>query len=168
MKASMKMILKQFCAHRMVETYYHRFYEPALRQYDQLTANQAKEAVRLRNFHERLRTHWSDISLEQPMSRNQGPFRVGESFMISTEVYLGALTPEEVRVELYYGLIESIDRIKNGQVQRMTVKEDRGDGNYRFECALPCHDAGRFGFTVRVVPAGDDFIKFTPGLITWA
>jgi len=28
--------------------------------------------------------------------------------------------------------------------------------------------AGRYGFTVRVVPEGDSYLKFDPELITWA
>jgi len=50
----------------------------------------------------------------------------------------------------------------------MVFMEDLGNGRYRYECSLPCQVAGRFGFTVRVTPKADHFIKYTPGLITWA
>jgi len=50
----------------------------------------------------------------------------------------------------------------------MTVVEEKGDGKYLYGCNLICDVSGRFGFTVRVTPAGDDRFKATPGLLTWA
>ncbi len=50
----------------------------------------------------------------------------------------------------------------------MQVVRDQGDGAYVYGCTVTCEASGRFGFSVRVIPAGDDWIKFTPGLITWA
>ena len=97
-----------------------------------------------------------------------GPFRVGQSFKIETRVRLGELTPDDVNVELYYGTVKSIERIANGRVEPMTVAENLGDGVYKYTCDLLCRLPGRFGFTVRVTPRGDDFIRFTPGLLTWA
>jgi starch phosphorylase len=48
------------------------------------------------------------------------------------------------------------------------MAEDRGEGSYLFRCTVTCKDSGRYGFTVRIVPRADDWIRFTPGLITWA
>jgi len=168
MKASMRLILEQFCAHHMIESYYRQFYVPAVENYHQLTADGAAEAQRLRTFHERLMEKWEQITIDQPVGRQDGPFRVGSSLTVTCDVFLGELAPEEVRVELYYGRIKRIDRIKDGQVEPMAVDEDLGQGKYRYACSLACQDAGRFGFTVRIVPAGDDYIRYTPGLITWA
>jgi glycogen phosphorylase len=50
----------------------------------------------------------------------------------------------------------------------MQMVEDRGEGNYLYRCQATCGDSGRFGFTVRVVARADDWIKYTPGLLTWA
>ncbi|MBW1985302.1 MAG: hypothetical protein JRI53_11340, partial [Deltaproteobacteria bacterium] len=52
--------------------------------------------------------------------------------------------------------------------QEMAVKENRGDGEYLYECTMTCKNSGRYGFTVRVIPRGDGRIRFAPGLITWA
>jgi len=61
-----------------------------------------------------------------------------------------------------------VEAIIKGHTVEMNVREDLGDGKYRYECSLTCEVAGRFGFTVRVTPQGDDYIATTPGLITWA
>ena len=50
----------------------------------------------------------------------------------------------------------------------MTVIEDRKDGNYLYGCDLTCETSGRFGYTVRVATRGDERIKSTPRLLTWA
>ncbi|MFO8050056.1 MAG: alpha-glucan family phosphorylase [Desulfosudaceae bacterium] len=168
MKSSMQMILTRFCAHHMTEAYYDQFYKPAVKHHHALTAEGAAEAARLADFHKRLLDKWDQIKIEKPVRRQEGPFRVGSSFTVTTDVYLGELSPEEVAVEMYYGRVENVDRIRDGKRQAMTVQDDLGDGKYRYECALPCQDAGRFGFTVRLVPGSDEYIKHTPGLITWA
>ena len=168
MKASMKMAMIRFCAHHMVDAYNSMFYMPARNRYEELTRDKAAVAVNLRDFHERLRNHWQHISIEQPKRKMNGPFRVGQSFKIETTVQLGNLKPEDVNVELYYGAVRSVEQIANGRVEPMTVEEDQGNGNYKYACDLPCHLPGRFGFTVRVTPRGDDYIRYTPGLMTWA
>ena len=50
----------------------------------------------------------------------------------------------------------------------MKVAEALDDGFYRYGCEIRCDSAGRYGFTARIVPRGDDLLRFIPGLITWA
>jgi len=141
---------------------------PAARRMHELLADDANEAKRLNTFQERLRSNWGDIRIGRPVRNIEGPFRVGNIFTISVEVSLGKLLPEEVEVELYYGSLKTIDTVKTGYVEKMYVKETKGTGEYLYECTLSCSEAGRYGFTARVVPKGDAMIRFTPGYITWA
>jgi glycogen phosphorylase len=168
MKASMQMAMADFCSHRMVESYAKRFYVNAHNRFGELLTNGAAEAKRLSQIHERLRSHWSTISLDPPQRDSDGPFRVSDHFGVTASVHLGELKPEDVRVELAYGHVVSLDRLANRKVATMTVAEDWGKGNYLYRCELTCDDPGRFGFTVRVTPEADDWIRYTPGLITWA
>ena len=48
------------------------------------------------------------------------------------------------------------------------LQVDQGNGAYLYTCNITCAASGRYGFTVRAVPRGDDRIKFAPGRITWA
>jgi len=50
----------------------------------------------------------------------------------------------------------------------MTKRQNLGKGKYLYDCIINCNDSGRYGFTARVTPRGDDMIKYVPGLITWA
>jgi len=146
MKASMKMVLQKFCSHLMTDRYTKRYYQAAAANYQTITGNAAAQAFQLLKQKQRLQDTWNKIGLKAPVSLQSGPFRVGEAFQITTEIFLDKLTPEEVRVELYYGNLKSSDTLAEGQTQEVS---------------------GRFGFTVRVTPEGDDHLRFTPGLIAW-
>ena len=102
------------------------------------------------------------------MRQAQEPYRVGDAFQVTSEVDLGELQADEVDVELYYGNLKSLEEVSASHVEPMTVLEDRGNGNYLYGCDLICEISGRFGYTVRVAPHGDERIKSTPRLLTWA
>jgi len=168
MKASMKMAMKMFCSIRMVADYESRYYIPAAKRYDTLLANDAAEAKNLTAQIKRLRSLWKNIEIKPPVRQNHGPYRVGETFDVTSEVTLGELQPDEVDVELYYGNLKSLENLDVSNVDPMNVLEDRGNGNYLYGCSLTCQGSGRFGFTVRVTPRGDERVKSTPRLLTWA
>ena len=164
MKASMKMAMSYFCSHRMVSEYEERFYLPAVKRRRELLQDQARESKRLSILHQRLRQLWGNIRVEPPERNSAGPFQVDDSFDVSAVVHLGAVLPEEVDVELYYGRLKRIDELEKGSPLLMAMVESRGDGTYLYRCTVNCTDSGRYGFTVRVVPRADDWIRFTPGL----
>ncbi len=168
MKESMKMAMLQFCARIMVKKYEKKFYLPAAKRFAHLTADNAKEAVILSAQYKRLSTLWGKIRIEHPVRKAEGPFGVGENFEATAIVNLGELHPDEVKVEFYYGALKTVDSIADSHSQEMTVKENYGNGGYIYSCTLTCKNSGRYGFTVRVIPRGDDRIRLAPGLITWA
>jgi starch phosphorylase len=168
MKATMKMAMEKFCSLRMVAEYENRFYIPAARRYDELLANMSAEAKKLTAQISRLRSLWQHIEISSPVRHAQGPCRVGEKFEITSQVTLAELRPDEVDVELYYGQMKSLEDLDASKSESMRVVEDNGNGQYLYGCSLNCQSSGRFGFTVRVTPRGDERVKSTPGLLTWA
>ncbi len=168
MKASMKMAMEFFCSLRMVSDYEKRYYIPATRRWDALLAENADEAKRLAAQSKRLRTLWKHIEIKSPEREISGPCRVGDNFRVTSEVDLGELRPDEVDVELYYGHLESLEKLSASRVEPMKVVEKKDNGKHLYGCNLNCDISGRFGFTVRVLPAGDARIKTTPSLLTWA
>jgi starch phosphorylase len=168
MKASMKMAMADFCSLRMVNEYKSRFYDPARRRYDALVADSGAQSLAIAEQMRRLEKLWKHVRIEPPARERRGPYRVGESFSLSSRVFLGELRPDEVEVQLYYGPMKSIDQIAEGQTETMSVNEESGGGDYRYVCTIRCRNAGRYGFTARITPKGDDRIRFTPFLISWA
>jgi len=168
MKAAMRLAISKFCSLRMVGDYDDRFYIPAALAKTDLLQDGARLARELSERHDRLRRCWPDLNIEPPVRETTGPFRVGDAFQVSTLAYLGDLRPEEVTVELYFGLSVAIDLVARSQAVPMSMVEDRGDGRFLYRCTVQCQDAGRYAFTSRIVPAGDDWIRSTPGLVTWS
>ncbi len=168
MKESIKMAMQYFCAHVVVSKYEQLFYAPAAKSLPYLISDNAKEAVSLSAQYKRLHALWDRIKIAHPVRETEDPFRVGERLVVTATVTLGELRPDEVKVELYYGVLKTVDTISNSNSEEMTVKEDRGTGEYLYTCTIRCAVSGRYGFTVRAVPRGDDRIRFAPGLITWA
>ncbi len=167
MKESMKMAMRDFSSLKMIQEYEKRFYGPAAESLITLVKDDAKEAKELNRQHERLKTLWRHIKIETPAKNLDGPFRVGNIFYVTVKVHLGEIKPNEVSVQLYYGTMKTVDSLSASNWEEMTVTEDLGSGNYIYGCSLRCSIAGRYGFTVRAVPKGDEWIKNTPGLITW-
>ncbi|MDX9785685.1 MAG: alpha-glucan family phosphorylase [Desulfobacterales bacterium] len=168
MKASMKMALSEFSGQRMVSEYESRFYLPAAKRYRDLFLNDCESAKAQLQLHERFLLLWKDIRIKTPQQESEGPFRVGNEFRVTAHVQLGAIKPEEVDVEVYYGLFKTIDSLALGQIMKMQPEQDLGDGAYRYVCNITFRRSGRFGFTARVRPRADGWIKNTPGFITWA
>jgi glycogen phosphorylase len=168
MKASMQLAIGKFCSLRMVGDYDDRFYIPAAVAMANLLEDGARLGRELAERHERLRQYWPQLKIDAPVRETSGPFRVGDAFQVTTVAYLGDLRPEEVSVDLYYGLAASIDAVVRSQTVSMSMVEQLGDGRFLYRCKVQCQDAGRYAFTSRIVPAGDDWIRTTPGLVTWA
>jgi len=168
MKASMKMAMKDFCSLRMVGEYEERYYIPIIHRLKTLLKKNGLEACNLALQEKRLHSLWKDIRIGLPVQTRKGPFRVGESFDVTVEVSLGDLDPEEVFVELYNGHMKAVGALEGINTIPMTVVEDLGNGNYRYGCQVPCELSGRYGFTARATPAGDDYLKNMPNLITWS
>jgi len=168
MKASMKMAMKDFCSLRMVGEYEQRFYNPIVHRLKALLNKNGLEARDLAFQQERLQNLWKDIHIGLPIQTRKGPFRVGDSFEITVDVHLGKLNPEEVSVELYNGHMKAVDALEGISLIPMTVIEHFGNGSYRYGCQVSCRLSGRYGFTARVMPAGDGYLKYLPRLITWS
>jgi glycogen phosphorylase len=64
--------------------------------------------------------------------------------------------------------MKTVDALEGISTIPMNVIEHFNAGNYRYGCRVPCNLSGRYGFTVRVMPAGDDYLKFLPRLIAWS
>lgn len=168
MKASMKMAMQQFCAHGMVNKYESDFYRQAAKQYHSLLENHAEEAKQQNQQRQRLKNLWNHIRIDPPTRNSDGPFRVGDTFHVTAQVHLGELRPDEVEIELYYGHFRTIDTLKKSHTAVMSVENDSGNGSYIYGCDITCESSGRFGFTARATPRGDDRLKFTPGLLAWS
>ena len=159
---------RQSAGSTTVERYVETCYIPAALNYSRLTEHNAQEAFIIKELHDHLNSDWKNIRIAHPVRNLDGPFRVGDHFKVTVSVYLGNITPDEVEVELCYGKTKSVDELETVRVAPMHVVDKQGGGNYVYGCDLTCSYSGRYGLTARVIPKGDNQLKYAPGLITWA
>jgi starch phosphorylase len=170
MKSSLKNLCSTFNTHRMVREYTERFYLPAFDRFTRLEADCGAAARRLAAWMNLVRHEWPQIRV---LAIEQGPapdVKVGDLVGVCARLRLGALTPADVKVELYLGALDTAGEITQPAAFPMQHTISTGNGEHIFEASgVPCCRSGLQGYTVRVLPHHPDLAAhFIPGLITWA
>jgi starch phosphorylase len=170
MKASIGTLCHFFNTHRMVQEYTERFYLPGAERYRELTADDMARAKALAAWKSRVRQGWSQVRVEKVETEPFTELQVGDRLRAETRVYLGSLTPDDVRVELYLGRVDADGELVEAEATLMQPFEQDKAGSYRFEAnEVTCFTSGCHGYTVRVLPHHPDLTTpFLPGLIVWA
>ena len=102
---------------------------------------------------ERVRDRWSRVRIESVTAGSLDGIQVNSEIQAQAEVSLGALTPDDVSVELYVGLVNADNELVGARAIPMRPVGDGGDGRYRFEVSsVTCCRSGLHGFTVRALP----------------
>jgi starch phosphorylase len=149
--------------------YRDKFYQPASDSYQALMAKNGAAARELLTQKVRLDSHWNKVRVGMPRAeRELKGLHAGDSFSVSTSVFLGDLKPAEVLVELCLGHAIAGNQAKNPDFTPMKLKSSQPDGTHEYTITVPCEESGRFAFTARVVPAGNDWKASSPGYVTWA
>lgn len=93
----------------------------------------------------------------------------GAKTTLESVVSLGALKPEDVSVELYYGIIGDNGEIINGERVPMQQGGEAEGGAYRYTADLYLASGGEYGYQFRVFPYHPLLAdKFELGLVKWA
>ncbi|ASJ10079.1 alpha-glucan phosphorylase [Thermococcus sp. P6] len=164
MKESIKSIAPLFSTHRMVKEYMDRFYSKAMSNYIWLTRENYQGAREIAAWKDRVTASWDKVKIEE--------VRVKEGNVLEVSLYLDGLNPEDVKVELYYGV--SV----NGQpVERPHIIElrhpKRLEGDrwlYTYEGSALRHFGEEcWHYSVRVYPHHEKLPhRFLLGLVKWA
>ncbi len=168
MKASIAHVGRNMNSHRMLLEYSGEFYLPALQRARELGAEEFRPARELAAYLKRLKESWARVRVESLSVPGQSIFSVGERLQAEARVDLGGLSPEEVKVELYYGPLSSRGEIEKARCRKMSaVATDSTMVEYRGE--IECSTTGRQGYTVRVLPEHPALLHpFIPGFLRWA
>jgi glycogen phosphorylase len=163
-KSCLRSLGPQVVASRMVRDYVEQLYEPIAGQSDALTASSNERARALASWKERVRAGWDGVKIVSVES-GSAVTDLGTDRQVEAVVELGSLQPSDVAVELLHGVVGPNDEI----VAPIRLTMDTANGDGRYTGSFGCETAGRYGFTVRVVPAHVDLT--TPlelGAIAWA
>lgn len=151
----------QVSAARMVEDYVRELYEPTAARCEALGADGRARAKALAAWKARVTQGWGAVKVES-VEADADVADLGAQRRVTAAVSLGPLSPDDVEVQLLHGPVGPTDELQSPAVTAMRF-DATGDteGSYRFEGAFTCDRAGRYGFSVRVVPSH-------PDLATWA
>jgi starch phosphorylase len=174
MKRSMTTICPVFNTNRMVKEYFEKYYFPASRRARAFLQNECEKAKRVREWKDKLRENWSNIAITNIQIDDKVVYQIDEDVRITADVRLGPMSPEEVSVEAYYGMLSAADELHEGTSSPMTFDpaQTRGDDRektYRYCGTVKFHMSGQGGVALRVLPRNPDLpSSILPGLIIWA
>ena len=169
MKLAMRNLAPVFNTKRMVSEYAEQLYFPTHQRWCRLNQDSAERAKGLAHWRTRLRGQWSEIRIERVDSPSAYAFEGDADLPIKAYVHLGALSPDDVSVQIYHGLLNSEKEIVVEDAPPMDCAGQMGDGTYLFEGFISSIHTGLHGYTVRVLPQHEDLSQpYEPGLIVWA
>jgi glycogen phosphorylase len=112
-----------------------------------------KGATELAAWKKGVREGWADVRVEHVESHGVGDSpEVGSTLTVRAFVALGALTPDDVAVEVVHGVIDGDDELVDTRVTPLTLADSYDGGRHRFDGEVRLARGGSFGYTVRIVP----------------
>jgi glycogen phosphorylase len=168
MKRSMSTICPVFNTSRMVQQYIENCYWPSAQRYGALAADKLHRAADLAQWRKRLAQGWPQIRIEAVEANGADPMHVGKELQVKARVQLGAFTPEDIEVQLFHGLVDSLGEIPSPRTVPMSTNGHHDGSMWTFVGMIPCRSSGQHGFAVRVLPKNKDLANsFEPGLVCW-
>jgi len=167
-KASLRSLGPEVTAARMVRDYVERLYEPTAGQSDRLSSDAFHPAVDLAAWKARVLAAWDGVKVLS-VDTDVEVANLGTDRAVGAVVELGSLTPDDVEVQLVHGLVGQGNELEHTAVTPMHRAGDGGGTATRYDGTFTCERAGRYGFTVRVVPAHPGLASPVElGRIAWA
>ncbi|MDR0730693.1 MAG: alpha-glucan family phosphorylase [Treponema sp.] len=169
MKNCMKQIGHSMSSHRMLMDYSNKFYLPALKNYRRIVKDDYTEAKSLSAYFNRLSQAWDALKIVKIESSFKPVMQRGDPLTVTAYIDLGALRPEELKVELYHGSVSN--QGSNIEHARCTEMKHSGykDNINLFQVKIECEDTGMQGHTVRILPKHEALVHpYRTGLIKWA
>jgi starch phosphorylase len=149
-RRSLETLAPRVLAARMVREYAHDLYVPLRARAAELTADDHAGARRLADWRRRIVEAWPHVRIVE-VAADDSATAVGSRRPLRAAVDLGSLTPDDVRVDVVHGAVDSDGRIVAPSVQPMQ-HDDTRESIAQYETSFLCEASGEYGFTVRVMP----------------
>jgi len=107
--------------------------------------------------------------IEDIRSDSEDKVMIGNCLNVMVTVNLGDISPDQVDVQAFHGLIDSTGMIIGGVSDRLGDIRKISDNRYEFSGCLNCTLSGMQGFSIRILPKNELLNNpYVPGLIKWA
>ncbi|HVL50083.1 MAG TPA: alpha-glucan family phosphorylase [Actinomycetota bacterium] len=168
-KGSLSSLGPKVSAARMLRDYLDLMYEPLARNVEALYADDYRLVRALAEWRARVTAGWTGVKVAAVEELNPQAASRGDSRTVEAVVELGPLNPEDVSLQLLHGQVGPGDELQDTHIAEMALQGRAASGGFRYEGAFNCETAGRYGFSVRIVPAHENLTSFTElGLVAWA
>lgn len=167
MKNTLKSLTWHFSARRMVKEYVENLYLPAANQGRGIAKNDYAAAKDLLAWQARVDAAWPNIGLVVDAPR-EGQLAVGAAIPLKAYVWLGSLTPSDIRVEAVTWNIDGAGQPTDLVATPMELVGPQ-DGGYAYRGHVLARSSGSLAFNVRLLPSHPALAhKFATGLVKWA
>jgi len=166
-KASMKSIIPNYNAQRMVRDYIANCYAPASRQNKKLCANDYQGAHELAAWKSRVSSAWDNVSMRR-IDDAKTSLIAGDNMKIEVAVNLGKLTPDDVVLECLIGTnSEQNAFVERDQMQLQPAgTTDTGEAIFSIDLTPPL--SGLQFYKLRLYPSHELLAhRFETGRIIW-
>jgi starch phosphorylase len=168
MKSSLGKLNASFNTNRMLRDYTEQFYLPLALRWQSGVESDPSIIKAFAKWKHELEANWKKIKVTSVTSQNGDVYKVGGKKQITAIVSMDGLAPDDVQLECYYGQMDNLGEIRDGQSAIMEFIGSEKDNQCKFIGNIPCDNAGLFGYAVRVLPNHEHLVhKWIPGLITW-
>ncbi|MGH2685298.1 MAG: alpha-glucan family phosphorylase, partial [Actinomycetota bacterium] len=167
-KTTLSSLGPQVSAARMVRDYVSELYEPTAQRATRLGADDWQGARQLAGWKQRVLDGWHGVHIDS-VGAEAPTADLGADRSVEATVAIGNLDAADVEVQLIHGPVGQNDELEDGEVVTMESTSDAGNGHLHYRGSFTLTRAGRYGFTVRIVPANSDLA--TPlelGVVAWA
>lgn len=169
MKDAIYLNTPMFNTARMVKDYAHQGYFAASDRSQTLSSNQFGPGKELATWEARLIEHWYDMRFEEITFSETQDLRVGQTIQVSARIDLGALTPDDVQVELYQGTVAVDGEIHTGIAISMHHQGQDGQGKSLYGIEMRYASSGLQGLSLRILPKHRYLNSpYDPKLVLWA
>ena len=169
MKNSMAAYLPWFSSHRMVRNYVEEAYLSSDEAYRNFSAEGFAAAKQMSSWRAKIQEGWNAAGVLKIEVKQTGDLLVGDAIDVRAVINPGPLTPEDFRVEVYCGPVDSNGEIIRARTEEMSFEQGAQAPYCHFTGTVIAPRSGNFGFTVRLLPKHKLLAnKYATYLLRWA
>jgi starch phosphorylase len=168
-KQSLMYISPNFDCRRMVREYMSELYEPAHSQHVRLVQSDYRLIHEKAHWNSRIREVWDRVHFVESGPGPGGTVTSGRPVPVRAAIDLAGLKPQDVRVEVVVGRVDSNGNLEDTEVLVLPPVEQNGSVAV-FEKEIVPERTGRLGYALRVSPNhfDDPLTRPCSSLLKWS
>lgn len=167
-KRGLETLAGAFSADRMVQEYAERFYFPSSDRYRRLEADRGAKARELIGWKRYMLQNWGDLRFDGVAVDGPSAASAGQDVQVSARLVPGRLTPNDIQVQAFYGVIDPEGLVSEGVPVPLEATSVDG-GTIIYSGTVRLESPGHTGIAVRAIPRHSDLANPADlNLMTWA